>query len=172
MMEEHRLHGCFIGPDDTDEAVIRRDFIDKLIKTKGFRPEDLDTRLTFEYTGDGQSCQGVIDVVIRPEGRLAAAARCAPGSVVSRQRQALAAVRLAFDRPPALSLVYNGDDVQVTLTADGRAVGDDWDAVPDRRAALDWTDGDRPTESDAGRKAKEAKIFQAFETFKCGCDPG
>jgi len=95
------------------------------------------------------------------------ALKCTRGSLVTREREALAASRLAFQSQVPLTAVTNGEDAELLDTASGKVLGRGLAAIPTlveaktRLAAL--PELPLPPE----RRIREERIYLAYQTFQC-----
>jgi hypothetical protein len=94
--------------------------------------------------------------------------RYGPGSLVSRERPALAAARVL---DPAqiipLTIVTNGEDAEVLDTFSGKVIGQGLDAFPDRPQVLKLAETDPVPGPDEDRREKEMRILNAFDLEIC-----
>ena len=162
------LTGRFLP--ETGEEMVRQVIEKFLIEEKGWRREDIEVDRPLELHIDGHVEHGRVELLVRADGRPFMAVKSAPGSLVTREREALAAARLSGDSPPPLTVVTNGDDAEIMDTRTGKVLETGLDAIPDREEALAKIAhlGGHPL--DRGKKEKETRIYLAFAGFQCAED--
>ena len=154
---------------DTDDERYRQQLARLLVEEKGFRKNDLEVRLKIDTLFAGQFVVSKIDLVARLDGRRLMVLRYAPGSLVTRERPALAAARvLDRDQVIPLTVVTNGRDAEILDTATGKVTATGLAAIPDRQqlgelaARKDILPG-----LDENRREKELRILNAFDVEIC-----
>ena len=154
---------------DTDDERYRQQLARLLVEEKGFRKQDLEVRLKIDTLFAGQFVVSKIDLIARLDGRRLMVLRYAPGSLVTRERPALAAARV-LDREQVipLTVVTNGRDAEILDTATGKVTATGLAAIPNRgqldelAARKDILPG-----LDEGRREKELRILNAFDVEIC-----
>ncbi|MBU0514379.1 MAG: hypothetical protein KJ621_06355 [Proteobacteria bacterium] len=163
-MENDRVMACRCPTAELFEATRRM-----LIEIKGFRESDLTTNVPI--TPDLPQYQGppfVIDFLINLSGRPAAIVVCAPGWISNLARAATAAARLLAETVIPLSVVTNGDQVEVVDNLTGQVVGYQLADLPDRdQMAARLAKVELRTLS-RSRREKEGRIMAAFQGFSGG----
>lgn len=150
---------------DTD--AIRRAMLDFLINFKGYRPEEVEADRIFEVGIGGRKETTSTDFVIRLEGRLFMAIKCAPSAIESRERHILSFSRVVGPIP--FSLVTDGIDALYMDTATGKTLYTELNAIPSHDEALMLIEGDIFREYPAHRLDMEKRILFAFDGL--GCPP-
>ena len=95
--------------------------------------------------------------------------RYGPGSLVSRERAAIAAARVIHtDYRIPLAVVTNGQEAEVLDTATGKILGNGLESIPDRAAASLLL----PTltflpKQEGVRLEREKRILNAFDVERC-----
>ena len=116
---------------DTDDERLRQKIARFLVEQKGWPKSAIETRLKIDTLFAKNFVQSTIDFVARHKGKRFMVIRYGPGSLVTRQRPAIAAARVlepAYRIPVAV--VTNGNDAVVLSTADGKILGEGLDAIP------------------------------------------
>lgn len=165
---------------DTDDERYRQQLAGWLLADKGYRPEDLTPRLTIDTEVNGLRVSSLIELTISLGGRRLLILRYGPGSLVTRERPAIAAARLlesAYRIP--LAVVTNCRDAELLETRTGKVLATGMDAVPDReRLAAMAVDLEFEPFADAERRDREARILNVFDVevcchgAKCALPPG
>ena len=131
--------------DDTLDERYRQKIARLLIAAKGFRPPEIEPRRKLVLAAGERRAVIPVDFVVHIEGRTVMVIRFGPGSLVSRERPALAVSRLIAPYQVPIAVVTNGEDAEILEGASGRVIGRGLGAIPARvelAAALDqfaWT---------------------------------
>ena len=154
---------------DTDDERYRQKLARLLVEDKGYAKDDIEVRLKIETLFAEQFVVSTIDFVVSSSNRRFMVIRYGPGSLVTRERPAIAAARV-LDRScqVPLTVVTNGEDAEVLDTYTGKILRQGLDAIPDRREAqtmlpsLCFT----PLADDAKRE-RELRILNAYDLEVC-----
>jgi hypothetical protein len=153
---------------DTDDERYRQKISRFLVEVKGFDKSDLEMRRKIETLFGGQFVVSRIDIVVMIENRRMMVVRYGPGSLVTRERPALAAARvLDPDRIIPLAIVTNGEDAEILDTMSGKVIGQGMDAFPDRQEILKLAEAEPIPGPEADRREKELRILNAFDIEIC-----
>ena len=153
---------------DTDDERYRQQINRFLVEKKGFKKSDLEMRRKIETLFAGQFVVSRIDTVIMIDERRLVLVRYGPGSLVSRERPALAAARvLDPDQIIPLSIVTNGEDAEILDTLSGKVIGQGLNAFPDRQQVLELSAADPIPGPDEDWREKELRILNAFDLEIC-----
>ena len=132
------LQDYLTGEDlpDTDDERFRQQLERMMVEEKGYAREDLEPRLSIETTFNKTYVCSIIDLTVSVEGKRLFVLRYGPGSLVTREKSALAAARV-LDRNYCipLSIVTNGRDAELLETGTGKVIDTGLDAIPDRELA-------------------------------------
>jgi hypothetical protein len=149
--------------DDTEDERYRQRLARLLVEDGGFPREQIEVRREFLVTVADRPWTCRIDFAIRLGDRTAMIVRFAPGSIVSRERPALAAARLLEPYTVPLVVVTNGRDAHVLDAATGEVIGQGLAAIPTRQD-LQRRLANLPFERlSEKRQEKERRILHAFE---------
>ena len=154
---------------DTDDERCRQELAKLLIEKKGYAKSDLEPRLCVETLYNGQFVASTIDITARVEDKRFMVLRFAPGSIVTRQRPAIAVARVLeplYQIP--LAVVTNSKDAVVLDTYTGKVIRQGLDSIPDRKeaASLVRTLRFEPFD-DEERKDRERRILNAYDIEVC-----
>jgi len=170
----HLIHGHltdFVTGEtlvDTDDERYRQKLARFLVEEKGYRKEDLEVRRTIETLFAGQFVVSKIDIVVRLEGRRAMVIRYGPGSLVTRERPALAAARvLDRDQVIPFAVVTNGEDAEILETSTGKLLGTGLESIPTREELHKHLAGRKLKPLAEERREKELRILNAFDVEVC-----
>jgi hypothetical protein len=103
--------------------------------------------------------------VIRVDGKAFAIIIFGPGSLVSRERSAVAAARLVERYEVPFAVVTNGEDAEVLETRSGRVIAEGLEAIPSRKEALERIGALTFEELSEKRLEKEQRILYAFDVL-------
>ncbi len=154
---------------DTDDERIRQQISVLMIEKLGYRREELIPRLFIETLFTRNFVRSVIDLTISLDGRQVMILRYGPGSLVSRERSALAAARvLNNEYIIPLAVVTNGSSSLLLDTATGKVLDESETAIPSREKLQLMLPSLRflPPQ-DADKKAREKRILNAFDLERC-----
>jgi len=152
---------------DSDDEQIRQKIERLLVEGKGFDPSEIEVDRCFEISLGDQKAAGRAELVVYVQGRPFMSFKCSRGSLVTREREALAASRLACDVQIPLTVVTNGRDAEVLDTLNGRISAVGLEAVPSKEEAEKRSGEFESVGLSEKRKEKEARIYLAFADFAC-----
>lgn len=154
---------------DTDDERCRQDLAKFLVEEKGYDKGDLEPRLCIETLYSGQFVSSTIDITVRVAGKRLMILRFAPGSIVTRERSAIAAARVlepAYQIP--LAVVTNCREAEVLDTYTGKVIRQGLDTIPDRKEAEDLVNSLRfDPFDDETKKDRERRILNAYDVEVC-----
>ncbi len=171
----HKIYGTttdFLSGEpvvDTDDERYRQKLARFLVEQKGYDRRDIEARLKIETLFAGQFVASRIDLLIRAGGRRFILIRYGPGSLVTRERPAIAAARvLDPDYQIPFAVVTNGEDAELLDTATGKVIGRGLAAIPDRQQAVAMAANCHfsPPLPD-NKKERELRILNAFDVEIC-----
>lgn len=154
---------------DTDDERTRQELARLMVEEKGYAREDLAARRCIETLFSSQFVQSNITLTVSLEGKRIMVIRYAPGSLVSRERSAIAAARVleeAYQIP--LAVVTNGRDAELLDSATGKILATGMVAIPECQKARDLL----PTlvfreRLDEKKRERELRILNAFDVEIC-----
>ena len=154
---------------DTDDERIRQGLARLLVEQLGYGKEELEPRLTINSCFNNTRVQTLIELVARINGRRLFILRYGPGSLVTREKAAVAAARIldpAYRIP--LAIVTNGRDAELIETARGQVLAGGMECIPDRNQAqaLLHEYAFEPY-ADPGRRDKALRILNVFDQEVC-----
>ncbi len=153
---------------DTDDERYRQKIGRFLVEEKGYAKEELEPRLTIETLFASQFVVSKIEYAVRIDGRRVMVVRYGPGSLVTRERPAIAAARVLDpgQRIP-LAVVTNGEDAEVVDTMTGKVLYEGLSNIPCREdlAAMCAFFDFSPYPGE--RRERELRILNAFDVQVC-----
>jgi len=155
---------------DTDDERFRQQLARLLVRRLGYSRGELLPRLGIDTIFNKQYVRSVIDLTVEVEGKRLMIIRYGPGSLVTRERPAIAAARVLDERYRIpLAVVTNGRDAELLDTATGKVLDTGMDAIPDRqRAAVLLEEMEfAPFTGDARKRERELRILNAFDLQVC-----
>jgi len=120
----------------THDEQARQKIVRYLVEEKGYQKSEITRGLELPVTVDGNTGQARIDFVIRINDTVYAIVIYGPGSLVSRQKPAIAAACLIESYTVPITIVTNGIDAHVLDTDSGKMIGEGFAAMPSRDEAI------------------------------------
>jgi len=154
---------------DTDDERIRQDIAKMLVNERGYAKDEIVPRLKIETMFNRTFVVSKIDFAIRLAGRIFLIIRYGPGSLVTRERPAVAAARVLLPeyRIP-LAVVTNGRDAELVDTAGGKVLARGMEAIPARDDAERMLPELKFLPGLSGEQAeREKRILNAFDLEIC-----
>jgi hypothetical protein len=154
---------------DTDDERCRQELAKLLVEKMGYAKDDLEPRLCIETLYGGQYVASTIDITARVDDKRIMILRFAPGSIVTRERAAIAAARVlepAYQIP--LAVVTNCREGHVLDTYTGKVIRQGMDGIPDKKEAETLVKSLRfePFDNEEKRD-RERRILNAFDKEIC-----
>jgi ABC-type glutathione transport system ATPase component len=150
-------------------AAVRRLALRLLLDEKDFSPAEVRQDVHYTVELGEEKIESRIDLVVSADGKDAMIVKCAPGSLDSRQRQAIAAARVFGNIPVAV--VMDPQTAQVLDAHTGKVIGEGYEAIPKRgELARILASAGRAPALPPGRLEKEKRILLAFDAIQC-CIP-
>ncbi|MDP3480042.1 MAG: type I restriction enzyme HsdR N-terminal domain-containing protein [Desulfoprunum sp.] len=178
-MTEHLHHHLIYGTlfdyltheelTDTDDERLRQALSRMMVEEKLYQKAQLQPRLYIETFFSRCFVRSVIELTVSLGGRQFMIIRYGPGSLVSRERAAVAAGRVlnpAYRIP--LAVVTNGEDAELLDTSTGKILGYGLDSIPDRSAAENiLPDLEFLPPLEGAKRERELRILNAFDVERC-----
>lgn len=171
----HLIYGTLIdylnGEEltDTDDERIRQKLSKMMVETKSYPRDSLTPRLKIETLFSRCFVVSTIELTVSLKDKQSMIIRYGPGSLVSRERAAIAAARvLCPDYRIPLAVVTNGEDAELLDTRTGKICGYGLDSIPDYRTALTMVEQLEFLEPlETLRRERELRILNAFDVERC-----
>ena len=148
---------------DTDDERYRQKLARYLVEIKGYSREEIDVKRRMEMTIDGKKVLSMVDFVVKVEGISFLVIRYGPGSIVTRERPALASARIIEEFQVPFTIVTNGEDAEVLDTATAEVIGTGLDCIPDRNSALEQLKKIKPHRLPQKQLDAEKRILSAYD---------
>ena len=150
---------------DTIDERARQKIARYLVEEKGFSKNQISVRQEIVLEVDGQTGIFKVDFVITVEGKVCMIIIFGPGSLVSRERPALAAARLCEKYEVPLTIVTNGQTAEVLETGTGTVIAEGLERIPSKAETVDKLETLSFEPLPEERLAKERRILYAFEVL-------
>ena len=153
---------------DTDDERVRQRLARLLVEELGYAKQELEPRLTIvsEYANRVVT---TIDLTVRIDGKRLFILRYGPGSLVTREKAAIAAARIlepAYSIP--LAIVTNGRDAELLETGHGKVLATGMDCIPTRQQAGDLVRQSLFVPfSDPEKRDQALRILNVFDLEVC-----
>lgn len=154
---------------DTDDERIRQSLSKLMVEEKGYSRKELQPRNTIESLFNRCFVTSTIELTVSHADRQFLIIRYGPGSLVTRERSAIAAARvLNPDHCIPLAVVTNGEDAELLDTRTGKILGYGLDSIPDRNTTTDLIHQLEFLPPVAGKQRElELRILNAFDVERC-----
>ncbi|HIJ89368.1 MAG: type I restriction enzyme HsdR N-terminal domain-containing protein [Desulfobulbaceae bacterium] len=153
---------------DTDDERYRQKMARLLVEERGFAKGELEMRRRIETLFNHQFVTSKIDIVVNIGAQRVLVLRYGPGSLVTRERPAIAAARvLEENQLIPLAVVTNGEDAELLDVRSGKVLGTGLAAIPTREQLLGMMPGLDFTAVVAKRREPELRILNAFDVEVC-----
>ena len=120
-----------IGAEENRQQVERF-----LVEKKGYDKGDIEVDADLRFSLQDEEVESNVDLVVSVSGKRFMVLRCVPGSLVSRQREALAGARLLDDYQIPVTVVTDGKDAALLDTITGTVLGQGMNAIPSKEEAV------------------------------------
>ncbi len=165
------LHDFLNGEEltDTDDERIRQNLSKWMVREKGYNPNELEPRLYIETLFAKSFVRSTIELTVSHFSKQFMIIRYVPGSLVSRERAAIAAARVLNPeyRIP-LAVVTNGEDAELLDTTSGKILGNGLQSIPNRSGAEEvFSTLSFLSPQDLQTREKELRILNAFDVERC-----
>ena len=105
----------------------------------------------------------MIDFVIAAGGKKFMVIKYGPGSLVTRERPALAAARILEEYKIPLTVVTNGEDAEILDTVTGEVIATGIESIPDKLSALKRLESFVPQGLEPKQIEAEKRILSAYD---------
>jgi hypothetical protein len=157
--------------DDTLDERYRQKIARWLVERKGYGAREVEPRRELMLQADHRRAVITIDFVVRVAGKAGMVIRFGPGSLVSRERPALAVSRLVEAYQVPVAVVTNGEDAEILAAGSGAVVGRGLEGIPSRSELLDRMGSHSFDPIAPQRAVMESRIAYCYEVDgACPCD--
>ena len=153
---------------DSDNERIRQKLERFLVEEKGYAPDTITIDHPFEIRCIKDSETATADLVVTVDGKPLMLMQCHRGSIVTRHREAISAARLAVDLVIPITVVTNGEDMDILDTWTGEVRASGWESLPDLSQAQNLVKAEKFEPWPDHKRERESRVFLAFADFECG----
>lgn len=158
---------------DTHDERFRQKIARLLLDEKDFEKGDLLPRTVIRLENLGRCADVTVDLAAKIGERLLMILRYGPGSLVTRERPALAASRLVAPYQVPVVVVTNGIEAEILDGATGKITGTGLSAIPTKEDLLLLSENFVPAPVSEKRAEAERRILFTYEAVgACNCDDG
>lgn len=150
---------------DTIDERARQKVARFLVEKKGYLKDEIQPRRQITLDVDGNKGTFTVNFVIRVGDKSFMVIIFGPGSLVTRERPALAAARLVEGYEVPFTVVTNGQGAEVLETRSGEVIAEGLENIPSKAEALQRLPTIRFETLTEERLAKEERILYAFEVL-------
>ncbi len=148
---------------DTEDERYRQKLARLLIELKGYEKGDIEPRRRIEMLIEDKKVFSLIDFVVSAAGTKFMVIKYGPGSLVTRERPALAAARILDTNQIPVTVVTNGEDAEILDTYSGEVIATGVDAIPDKATALKKLEKIRLHQLSPEQAETEKRIISAYD---------
>lgn len=135
-----------------------------LVEVLGYDKSAVEVSRKLEFTAAGEPWTSTLDLVVYAGETPVMVIKCAAGSLGSREKEAVAAARIAFDAPVPIAVVSDGDTALVFNTLTRKQIGEGLNAIPSPAQASELAA--TPTEPLDDRNMERARIvFRSYDSM-------
>jgi Type I restriction enzyme R protein N terminus (HSDR_N) len=150
-------------PEIIGENTIREKILNFLLKEKGYLLEDIEQGNPFELRTEKETFRLRVSLIIKIKERPLVLIKCGAGSVLARERPALALARLFSDTQVPLTFVTNGTEGLLLNTLNGKTLDSGLEAIPAKNHLLSQFENFPFLPLSEKRIKLEKQILSAFE---------
>ncbi|MGM0451579.1 MAG: type I restriction enzyme HsdR N-terminal domain-containing protein [Thermodesulfobacteriota bacterium] len=147
-----------VGAEANRQAVERY-----LVNEKGYRRNDISVDMDLDLEVAGNRYKTRLDLVVFVDGTAAMVIKCAAGSLDSREKEVIAAARVAAGRPMPYAAASDGQTALVYDAVNRKKCGQGLASLPSPEALRQKLAQDRPAAISPGRLEKEKLIFRSYD---------
>jgi hypothetical protein len=156
---------------DTHDERYRQNLARILVNQKGFMKKEIKPRRELRVSAGEKSAMIKIDFEINVSGKIGMIIKYGPGSLVTRQRPALAVSRLVAPYQVPIVVVTNGKDADILEGKTGEVVAQSLQSIPSKRDLIEKVTTMNLSRISAEQAEIESRIVYAYEVDgSCPCD--
>lgn len=154
---------------DTDDERFRQELARMMVEEKDFARSDLEPRLSIKTLFNHIFVCSTIDLTVSVDGKRLFVLRYGPGSLVTREKPALAAARVLDSTCCIpLAVVTNGRDAELLESRTGKVLAVGMEAIPDLDQAKELIKKYPPSPPLTGAKReRNLRVLNAFDLEVC-----
>jgi len=156
---------------DTHDERYRQNLARLLVEHKGYLKKEIKPRCKLRVSAGEKSAIIKIDFEINVSGKMGMIIKYGPGSLVTRQRPALAISRLVAPYQVPIVVVTNGKDADVLEGKTGEVVAQGLQSIPSKVDLIEKLTATNLNRISAEQAEIESRIVYAYEIDgSCPCD--
>ena len=136
-----------------------------LVEEKDFLKDDIEVSLPIAFEIDGENYQSRVDLVVCVGSRRLMAIKCAAGSLGSREREILAAARIADIYQIPFAIVTDGKTAILLDTLSGKKISEGLQKIPSKRKLLAYVKTAAFLPFPKERLRPEKLIFRTYDSM-------
>jgi hypothetical protein len=154
--------------EDNHDERYRQKIAKILITEKGYKKNEIKKNLTIELPDNDKKFYIPVDYTIYIDKKPLMIIKYGPGSIITREKPAIACARLINEFEVPISVVTNGEDAEIIETATGKIISKGLDSIPEKNELVEIKPLNKVTQEQA---SKAKMILFAFEVNdRCPCD--
>jgi len=138
-----------------------------LINDKGYNNEDIERDINLTVSIEKFTGTVEIDFIIKINEKRVVLIKCTSGSLVTRERLALACARLLENYQIPFTVLTSWWRTELLDTITGKVIGEGLEAIPERERIVENLERIPFIPFPEEKIEKEKRIFLAFEALKC-----
>jgi hypothetical protein len=156
---------------DTHDERYKQRLARQLVELKGYLKKEIKPRRELRVSAGEKNAIIKIDFEINVSGRIGMIIKYGPGSLVTRQRPALAVSRLVAPYQVPIIVVTNGKDADILEGKTGEVVAQGLQSIPSKRDLIDKVTTMNLNRISVEQAEIESRIVYAYEVDgSCPCD--
>jgi hypothetical protein len=156
---------------DTHDERYRQNLARMLVNQKGFMKKEIKPRRELRVSAGGKSAIIKIDFEVNVSGKIGMIIKYGPGSLVTRQRPALALSRLVAPYQVPIVIVTNGKDADILEGKTGEVVAQSLQSIPSKKDLIEKVTTMNLNRISAKQAEIESRIVYVYEVDgACPCD--
>jgi len=151
---------------DTDDERYRQKIARFLVEEKGYSKDDIEVKRKVELACGNERAFAMVDLVVKVGGRRFMVVRYGPGSLVTRERAALASARILETYQIPLTVVTNGEEAEVLDSISGKVITTGLQTIPSKKQAQEQVGVIQFSKLSPERVEREKRILFAFDALE------
>lgn len=151
---------------DEEDGPIRV-YLEEHLLSLGYSADQIQVEVTRAIQVEEQPYTAVADLVVDLGDGPLMVLFCRRGSIVTREREAVAVSRLIADPWPPLVVVTNAYDAELLEVEGGKVLGQGMEAIPGPPKLKELAAGFSPHRPTARELDRAARVWAAYEVFYC-----
>ena len=146
---------------------IRQKLVKTLVEGKGYLKEDISLDREIRFDIEGQQVCSLVDISIGLDSKTLMVFKCASGSIVSRERQVIAAARLLEDYIIPFAVVTNGVNIELLDTLSEKVICDSMQLIPTRQELFENSRNLTLKSAKKNKLVYEQRILHTYDEISC-----